>query len=168
MSLKIIFEKKEIKDRVTNLTIDISDPIGSNEANATMRIADIIPITNDETVSFETLLYEAGARVLEQIGGYTDGVDYPYQVTDETDPEFPLSVVYEIELYSGAKVGLVIPIVQQAMTESLIYYIAKEWCAYKGYYQTASVLERKYADAYDRIKSGLKYGQRPKLTYRTL
>jgi len=168
MSIKLVFEKKEIFERVQVQSVYLSDPVGTKEGNTSIRIADVIPITSSEDDIFYTYMYEAGARVLELIGAYTEDIDFPYQVTDSTDPEFPESIIYEIELYSGAKIGKVIPILQMAVAEALIYYIVKEWLKIKGYAPGAAVYEDKCEKAFDSIRTALMYGQRVRKKYRIL
>ncbi len=168
MSVKIIFEKSEIFERVNVHTITVSDPVGSKEQNSLARIADVIPLTNDDKDKLYTLMYEAGIRILEYIGAYTTGIDYPYQVTDDTDPEFPDSIVFEMEFYTGAKEGIVIPIVQQSIAESLILYIVKEWLKRKNFLQAAVIVEDQYQESLPKIKSGLMYGQRVKKKYQII
>jgi hypothetical protein len=173
MSVQIIFTKKEILDRVNVHTINISDPVGSKEQNTTARIADVIPLTNDDVGTFYELLWQAGIRVLEYIGAYTDDVDNPYLITGSAEtPETvglpPDSIIFEMEYYEDAKEGIVTPIVQQAMAESLIFYIVKEWCKMKNFLNAANIVAINYNESLPKIKSGLMYGQRVRKKYRIM
>jgi hypothetical protein len=168
MSVKIIFTKKEILDRVNVHTINISDPVGSAKENTTARIADVIPLTNDDIHTYYQLMYQAGIKILEYIGAYTTDIDEPYLVTDDTDVDNPDSIIFEMEYHDDAKPGIITPIVQQSMAEALIFYIVKEWCKMKNFLNAANIVEINYNESLPKIKSGLMYQHRVKKKYRIM
>lgn len=162
----IIITKTELFERVSQETIYLSDPIGAKEANAENRLADILPITKDDMPYFETKLYEVGVEVLKKIAPYTSGIDFPYRITDATETTYPNSIIFQFNLPSELMMGVIITLLQQAITETLILYIIKEWLKTKNYpYQEK---ELQYEKSLSKIKQSFMFGKRAKTTYRTL
>jgi len=168
MSVKIVHEISEITDRVNSQSVYVSDPVGDKNSNSAMRIADVIPVTNSETDIVTQFLYQAGVNILEEIGAYTKDIDYPYTITDSTDPEFPNSIIFEVELNKNSKEGVALPMLQQAIADTLIYYILTEWVKVKNYNAAYLVFQTKYDQALKQVKSSLMYGNKAKKPYKIM
>ena len=164
----IVITKQELFDLVNQETVYLSDPVGAEQDNAIKRLADVLPMTEDDRDFFNVKLYEAGVRILNQLAFNVEGVDFPYSVTDDTDPFHPNSIVYKFNLYNGANELVVLPLVQQYVAESLIKYIVLEWLKVKGYTNYIPQKTLEFENSLSEIKSSLMYGQRAKKKYVTL
>lgn len=174
MSVTIAFTKEEIFRLVNEETIYLSDPIGTKDNNAASRIADVIPLTQDDKSFVDVKLYEVGARILSKTGFNVTDIQYPYAVTDDTYPpgEFPDCIVFRFNLYTNVAVEankyVVLPMVQQHIMEAIVAYIVTEWLKIKGYEGQVPIYQEKFIEALREIKSALMYKQRASKTYRTL
>lgn len=159
--------KKETLFKLVNQeTIYLSDPIGSQEKNITNRLADIIPLTEDDKSYFDIKILEVGVRILEKIAIYTKDIEYPYTVTDSLDQNYPDSIVYVFELPEGAHVGVIIPLLQQYITETLVKYIVSDWLKTKKF--DFSIKELEFNNSLNKIKSAFLFGMKAVTKFRTL
>jgi hypothetical protein len=162
----IILTKDELLNLVSQETIYLSDPIGTSEENTAKRLADVLPLTKDDTSFFDIKLYEVGTRALAKLAPYTADITYPYTITDETDPTYPNSVVYIFTLPATSREGVVLSMIQQSIVETIVKYIVKEWLKVKGYpYQ---MKEQEYEESLKNIKSSFMYGRKATVKIRTL
>lgn len=169
--ITVAFTKDDIFRLVENDTIYLSDPVGSNEQLAAQRIGDVIPMHEDDKISFfHPKLYEVGARIFKVVGYNITGISFPYVVTDATYPadEFPSSIVWRFNLYDSANEFVVMPLAQQYISEALVRYIVAEWLATKGYGEMAALRMAQFEHSLSEIKSSLMYKQRTTTKYRTL
>lgn len=169
MIITLTYTKEELHHLVNQQTIYISDPVGTKEANTINRIADIIPLTNDDKDFFNTSLYQVGNKVLTKLAYDVEDIEVPFIISGNNDPEYPDPLVmYKFNLYSGANELVVVPQVQQAVSMALINGIIEDWLTVKGFFQQALVYKEKYENALFDIKSAMMYGQKTTKTYRTL
>lgn len=162
----LIITKQELFNLVNQETIYLSDPVGAEHDNAIKRLADVLPMTENDRDYFDIKLFEVGTKVLQKIAPYAKTIDYPYTVTDSTDPTYPDSVVYKFTLPTGSRVGVAVPLIQQYIVESLVKYIVKEWLKTKGLSPELKEMEFNYS--LDSIKTAFMYGRQAKTKYRTL
>jgi len=162
----IAITKQELFDLVNQETVYLSDPVGAEQDNAIKRLAEVLPMTENEKDYFNIKLFEVGAKILEKIAPYTKEVDYPYTITDSSDPNFPDSIVYKFSLPDGSRVGVAIPLIQQYIVESLIKYIVKEWLKTKGI--NSELKELEFNLSLNNLKSAFIFGRKSKTTYKTL
>ena len=170
MKVTVAFTKDEIFRLVSQDTIYLSNPIGDKPTLSAQRIAEVLPMLEDDKDFFSIKLYEAGTRIFRMVGYNVTDIDYPYVVTDSTyaEDEFPSSIVFRFNLYTGANEYVVMPMVQQHMVEALIRYVVAEWLTLKGYGDMAALKMKQFEYSLSEIKSSLMYGQRATKTYRTI
>lgn len=164
--ITFVISKQELFDLVNQETVYMSDPIGSAQDNTVKRLADVLPMTENERDYFNTKLFEVGVRILEKIAPYTKDIDTPYAITDETDATYPDSVVYKFTLPDGANGTVIIPLIQQYIVEALVRYIVTEWLKIKGV--NTEHKETEFNRSLSNIKTAFTYGRKAVKTFRTL
>ena len=162
----LIITKQELFNLVNQETVYLSDPVGSVKENSINRLADVLPMTEDDRDYFNIKLFEIGVRIFQKITPYTKNITQPYTITDPTDLTNPNSIIYKFELPLGAVTDVATPLIQQYIVESIVKYIVKEWLKIKGYSTELKDLEFNYS--IDNIKSAFMHGRKATLKYRTL
>lgn len=173
----LIVSKTQIFDLVNQATVFMADPIGPKETNVLNRVAEIVPLTLDNIDFINMKLYEVGIMILKKAFPYTSGkvaetdttletIQYPYTITDDTDPNYPNSFVLQYFFYTDNDIGAQSYMIQQAVIETLWKYILKEWLKTRGYpYQ---LYEQEFENALSNIKSAFMFGRRASLKIKTL
>ena len=173
----LIISKTDLFNLVNQATVYMADPVGNEQANADNRISYIVPFTKDNMDFLNTKLYEVGIKVLKKIAPYTSGkatsdsvdletIQYPYTITDDTDPTYPNSFVLQYFFYTDNDIGVQSYMIQQAVIESLSKYIIKEWLKARGFpYQ---IYEQDFEKSLDNIKSAFMFGRKAKLRHTIL
>jgi len=162
----VTISKQALFDLVNQETVYMSDPVGSAQDNTVKRLADVLPMTENERDYFNTKLFEVGVRILEKIAPYTKDIDTPYVITDETDTTHPDSIIYTFTLPDGANSAVITPLIQQYIVESLVRYIVMEWLKIKGV--SPGLKETEFNRSLDNIKTAFMYGRKTVKTFRTL
>lgn len=173
MNYHFTYKIDELFAMVNLETIAISDRIGSDSVATLNRLADVIPLTNDDIIYFNIFLNRGGARVFEAMAAYAETVDsdgneiYPYYITDETDTTYPKSIVYKISLHTDVKPAIAIPLITSTICKALVTFIIKEWLKLKGFNDMVTIKEIEFENSLSDIKRGLTFGIRATKTYRT-
>jgi len=169
MIITLTFTKKELLDLITNRTIYLANPVGEKEKQGANRIGELIPLMEDDYSFFNSALFSASKKVYSKLAYNVTDIDIPYVISGDDDTDYPDPIViYRFNLYTGANEKVIIPMVQQAVVESLIYFIISEWLTTKNYFDQAAIFNKKFEESLPDIKSALMYGQRASKTYRTL
>lgn len=152
--------------RMTNSeTVLLSDQVGETQGNVLNRLADVIPITRDDVEQFNVFLNRGGSRVFEVLASYSEDTDFPYYITDETDTEYPSSVVFKISLYDDVKPGIAIPLLTSTICKALVTYIVKEWLKLKGLMSYVALKEEEFDTALADIRRGITFGHKTRKSY---
>ena len=165
----ITYTKDELINLINHQTIYLSDPLGKKEDNAANRLADVVPLTNDDRSFFDVALFDVGTKVFTKLAYDIDGIESPFIISGNEDPEYPDPlVIYRFNLYAGANALVVLPQVQQTIAEALINGILASWLQTKSYINQALIYAEKFEQSLTDIKSSLMYKQKASKTYRTL
>ena len=173
----LIISKDELFNLVNQATVFMANPVGSEKTNTDNRLAEVVPLTKDNMDFLNIKLYEVGIKILKKIAPYTSGkakdgdialqtIQYPYTITDATDPTYPNSFVLQYYFYTDNDIGAQSYMIQQAVIEALSKYVIKEWLKTHSFpYQ---IYEQEFEEALGNIKSAFMYGRRAKTKFRTL
>lgn len=171
--LKFIYTKADLFNQVKEETLQISNRVGDKGKLHENRFPEVVPFTDNDQSFFNIQLNRVCPYVLEAIGAYTgttdndDIIDYPYQITDDTDTESPDSVIFKIIPPDEERIGRLVGLITSRMCEAIVSYIVQNWLISKMLSQEAIIFSQKFESAISNVRKNLGYGERASLTYRT-